>query len=51
MLEAVLREGVLGRAVEREVIRVGLHDLRDPTALTVVVPSMTSRMGAARAWC
>ena len=29
MLEAVLREGVLGRAVEREVIRVGLHDLRD----------------------
>jgi len=32
MLEAVLREGVLGRAVAREVIRVGLHDLRDYSA-------------------
>ena len=29
MLEAVLREGVVGRAVEREVVQVGLHDLRD----------------------
>ena len=27
MVEAVLREGVLGRAIEREVLRVGLHDL------------------------
>ena len=29
MFEAVLREGVIGRAIEREVLRVGLHDLRD----------------------
>jgi tRNA (guanine37-N1)-methyltransferase len=28
MLEAVLREGVLGRAIERDVLQVGLHDLR-----------------------
>ncbi len=29
MLEAVLREGVLGRAIERGVVQVGVHDLRD----------------------
>ena len=29
MLEAVLQEGVIGRAIEREVLQVGLHDLRD----------------------
>ena len=29
MFEAVLREGVIGRAIEREALRVGLHDLRD----------------------
>ena len=29
MFEAVLREGVIGRAIEREVLRVGLYDLRD----------------------
>ena len=29
MLEAVLREGILGRAVERGAVQVGLHDLRD----------------------
>ena len=32
MLEAVLGEGVLGRAIEREVLQVGLHDLRDYSA-------------------
>ena len=32
MLEAVLREGVLGRAIDREVLTVGLHDLRDYSA-------------------
>ena len=32
MIEGVLREGVLGRAVEREVLLVGLHDLRDYSA-------------------
>jgi len=32
MLEAVLREGVLGRAVERELLLVGLHNLRDYAA-------------------
>ena len=32
LLEAVLREGVLGRAVERELLLVGLHDLRDYSA-------------------
>ena len=31
MFEAVLREGVIGRAIEHEVLRVGLHDLRDYT--------------------
>ena len=31
MFEALLREGVIGRAIEREVLRVGLHDLRDYT--------------------
>ena len=29
MLEAVLREGVLGRAVECGLLQVGIHDLRD----------------------
>ena len=32
MLEAVLREGVVGRAIEREVLQVALHDLRDYSA-------------------
>jgi tRNA (guanine37-N1)-methyltransferase len=32
MLEAVLREGVLGRAIAREVLQVELHDLRDYSA-------------------
>ena len=32
MLEAVLREGVVGRAVSRDVLQVGLHDLRDYSA-------------------
>jgi len=32
MLEAVLREGVIGRAVARGVLQVGLHDLRDYSA-------------------
>ncbi len=29
MLEALLREGVVGRAASRNVLQVGLHDLRD----------------------
>ncbi|HIE93316.1 MAG TPA: tRNA (guanosine(37)-N1)-methyltransferase TrmD [Acidobacteria bacterium] len=32
MLRAVLAEGVLGRAVERGVVEVGVHDLRDYTS-------------------
>ena len=32
MLEAVVREGVVGRAIEREVLQVALHDLRDHSA-------------------
>ena len=32
MLQAVLAEGVLGRAVERGVVDVGVHDLRDYTS-------------------
>ena len=32
MVEAMLGEGVLGRAVERGVVTVGVHDLRDYTS-------------------
>jgi len=32
MLSALFREGILGRAIERDVVRVGLHDLRDYSA-------------------
>ena len=29
MFEGMLQEGVIGRAIERQVLRVGVHDLRD----------------------
>ena len=32
MVEAMVREGVLGRALERGIVSVGVHDLRDYTA-------------------
>ena len=31
-MDVMLREGVLGRAIEREIVRLGVHDLRDYAA-------------------
>ena len=32
MMDVMVREGVLGRALEREVVKLGVHDLRDYTS-------------------
>ena len=50
LIREALKFGVVGRAIERGIVRLGCEDPRGHSKMSIA-RSMTGRMAVGRAWC